>query len=82
MLFCAAAHYTWRRVMAQDQTPSPAQHEELGTGTGMFMDPAEWREEEQLCHTPAMRDRSPGNAQPHLPVPSTPPQPDLIMYFL
>ena len=68
--------------MAQDQTPSPAQHDELGAGTEMFMAPAERRQQEQLFHTTAMRDRSMSNAQSHLPVPSTPPQPDLITCFL
>lgn len=48
----------------------------------MVMAPAEQRQQEQLFHATAMRDRSTGKAQLHLPVPSIPPQPDLITCFM
>lgn len=47
----------------------------------MFMAPAEQRQQEQLFHMTAMWDKSMGNAQPHLPVPSPPPQPDLTTFL-
>lgn len=78
MLLCAGVlqPITGGKGTKRDQTPFLAQHTELGTGTEMFMAPAQGS---RAVLSQQMWDRSTGSAQHHhLPVPRTPPQPYLV----
>lgn len=82
MLLCAGVlqPITLGKETKRDQSPSPAQHNELGTGTEMFVVPAQGNQNGSFTADVGQEHRE--YALPHLPAPSTPPQPHLVFLVI